>query len=459
MIDPTIFRQYDIRGIIGKELTEETITDLAKGFSAYFTAKNQGLILLGRDNRHSSSFVRDILVAQFLKAGFDILDIGCVTTPMFYFTGRTKNIKAGIMITASHNPKEYNGFKVYLDDSTIYGDEIQKILTLIQDKAYLSMAKPLNPGNVNYYDPFPDYRSYLLSHLKMGPRNIKVALDCGNGTASLTTPTIIKDFGINLLPLYCESDPDFPNHFPDPVKIENSKDLSKTVIENHCDIGIGLDGDGDRIGLVDENGCPVWGDMLMVLFSREILKNNPGETILVEVKCSQLLMDEITKLGGKAEMYKTGHSLIKARMKEIGAICAGEMSGHMFLKDEYFGFDDATYAALRIIRILSNSNQTLSEMLSDLPKLFSTPEIRVHVPDLEKFAIVAKAKQFLKSKFAINEIDGVRVSIQNGWGLIRASNTGPELIIRAEAESMEILQNIQKYLDQALEPIIIPWRI
>lgn len=459
MIDPTIFRQYDIRGVVGEDLTQETITELAKGFVAYFRQKKQNTVLVARDNRHSSLSIRDILVSIFLANGFDVVDLGCVTSPIFYFANRVKdNIKAGIMITASHNPKEYNGFKVLLNDSTIFGDEIQSILRLILDKDCLFDTYQGKVGETYYWDPVQEYKQYLKDHLKMGKRKIKIALDCGNGTASLTSPSIFTDFGIEVVPLFCDSDPNFPNHFPDPVKKENMIQLAKAVLDHHCDIGIGLDGDGDRIGVVDEKGKPIWGDMLMILFAREILKKQPGQRILVEVKCSQLVMFEIEKLGGIAEMYKTGHSLIKARMKEVGAICAGEMSGHVFLKDEYFGFDDATYAALRLIRILSNSEMTISEMLSDLPPVFSTPEIRVKVTEKEKFNIVNKAKTRLSKDFAINDIDGVRVTIKSGWGLIRASNTGPEIIIRAEANSEEDLLAIQSSLEQALDPYLIPWK-
>lgn len=458
MIDPTIFREYDIRGIIGKELTPKSIQDLAKGFVAYFRLKNQKTILIGRDNRHSSLAIRDTLVSTFLSFGFDVFDLGCVTTPLFYFAGRMKEIQAGIMITASHNPKEYNGFKVLLGDSTIFGPEIQRIASLIRERDSLFETYHGKPGNTFYWDPAPVYQQYLLDHLSLGSRKIKIALDCGNGTASFTSPSIFKKFGIEVVELFCNSDPNFPNHFPDPTKLENMVDLTKAVIENHCDIGIGLDGDGDRIGVVDEKGKPIWGDMLMILFSREILKNHPGQKILVEVKCSQLVMLEIEKLGGIAEMYKTGHSLIKSRMKEIDAICAGEMSGHMFLKDEYFGFDDATYAALRLIRILSNSPKTISEMLSDLPTIFSTPEIRIKVSEKDKLEIVNHAKKQLREKFPINDIDGVRVTIRDGWGLIRSSNTGPELIIRAEAGSEENLAYIQTILEETLTPLKIKWK-
>lgn len=455
MIDPGIFRQYDIRGIVGRELTDESIEDLAKGFASYFYANKINRILIGYDNRHSSQPFRDKLVMLLSGFGFDIMDLGCVTTPMFYFASRTMNIPAGIMITASHNPANYNGFKILLGESTIYGDEIQQILHFIQEKDFL--FNNTKNGEIFYKDILPDYKTYLSNHLKLGPRKIKIALDCGNGTASITSPQILESFGVEIVPLYCESNPDFPNHFPDPVKLENIKDLAKVVRENHCDAGIGLDGDGDRIGLLDENGNPIWGDIILILFAREVLKNYPGEKVLVEVKCSQLLVDEVFRLGGKPEIYKTGHSLIKARMKEIGAILAGEMSGHMFLKDEYFGFDDATYAALRILRILSYSNQSISEMLSDLPKVFSTPEIRAHVSEKEKFDFVEKAKQHLVKEFQINDIDGVRAIIKDGWGLIRASNTGPEIIIRAEAKTKENLEFIKRKLETSLQPLQIPW--
>ena len=360
------------------------------------------------------------------------------------------------MITASHNSGEYNGFKVYAGDSTIYGDEIQSIFEITQQRKTESFfsaqrMKTITKGTIQEIDIFPKYKSYLLEHIQLGPRKLRIGLDCGNGTASLFATDILSSAGVEVVPIYCESDPTFPNHFPDPVKLENCKDLSNLVVNSHLDIGIGFDGDGDRVGIIDENGNPVWGDMLMVILSREILSKHPGSTVISEVKCSQLLPEDVEKNGGKPIIYKTGHSLIKAKMKETGAICAGEMSGHIFLKDEYFGFDDAIYAALRILRILSSTDKPMSSLLSELPKTYSTPEIRVKVTEESKNEIVEKAKQYLNKSYDCLTIDGVRAIIKDGWGLIRASNTGPVLVMRAEAKTPETLQFIKQELEEAIK--------
>ncbi|MCK5848318.1 MAG: phosphomannomutase/phosphoglucomutase [Caldisericia bacterium] len=453
MINKGIFRQYDIRGIVETDLQDENLSALAKGFAIYFLKKGERVILLGYDNRISSEHIRDILFTTFQSFGLKVIDIGCVITPMFYFAARTKNYTAGVMITASHNSGEYNGFKVYHKDSTIYGDEILDIYKIIEDKSYLGFHQPEleSKAEAEKLDILPDYEKYILEKVQIGTKPLKIGLDCGNGTASLFATKILESFGVEVFPIYCTSDPTFPNHFPDPVNLENCKDLSELVIREKLDCGIGFDGDGDRVGLIDNKGNPVWGDMIMVLLTREILKKNPNATVICEVKCSQLLVDDIIKNGGNPIVYKTGHSLIKAKMKETGAICAGEMSGHIFLKDEYFGFDDAIYAALRILRILSNTQKNLSSLLSNLEKTYVTPEIRVKVTEETKFQLVENAKKYLGAKYEALTIDGVRAIIKDGWGLIRASNTGPVLVMRAEAKTQENLDFIKKELENALK--------
>jgi len=449
-----MFRQYDIRGVVGSELNEESVAWLSKAFAVYFQRQGAHSILIGQDNRTSSEPFADVMATVFRESGLSVVRLGTVTTPMFYFASRVGEIEAGVMITASHNPKDYNGFKVLLGASTIYGDDIQAIYRLSEEGGWSPKEEK---GNEEQWDVQEQYRQYLWKAVTMGSRKLKIALDCGNGTASLTSPAIFRHYTEHVKEFYCTSDPDFPNHFPDPTKIANMKESADWVAQNGYDISIGLDGDGDRLGVADDQGNMVWGDMLMVLYAREILAKHPGETILVEVKCSQLLVDEIRRLGGKPVIYKTGHSLIKAKMRELDAILAGEMSGHLFMKDEYFGFDDATYAALRLMRILSNSDQSISEMLADLPKVCSTPEIRVHVPEAQKFQQVEQAVQYLSSRFESLTIDGVRAVMHGGWGLVRASNTGPELIIRAEGPSLEALERIKKELESALKPLVIPW--
>lgn len=453
-INNSIFREYDIRGIISVDLTDDVISMLGKAFATYFIENGKDKLIIGRDNRFSSDHIRDILLEEFLNAGLDVIDIGTVITPIFYFATKNLNIDAGIMITASHNPSEYNGFKVQLGESTIYGEEIKKILYIIEKEAF---RKRGHLGKVENVEIFNAYNSHLHSILSLGNKKIKAVLDCGNGTASLFAPQIFESFTIDTKKLYCDSDPSFPNHFPDPVKEENLKDLIKEIKSGDYDVGISLDGDGDRLGVVDEKGGIVWGDFIMILFSRDVLKRHPGAKILFDVKCSQLLYDEIKKFGGVPIMYKTGHSLMKAKMREIGAILAGEMSGHIFFKDEYFGYDDAVYAALRLIRILSNSNQSISEMLSDLPKVYSTPEIRVKTTDKEKFDLVERAKAYFASKYKILDIDGVRAQIDDGWGLIRASNTAPEIIVRCEARTEEKLNFIKSEIEHSLSSLHIKW--
>jgi phosphomannomutase/phosphoglucomutase len=448
-----IFREYDIRGIVARDLTEPEIEKLAAGFAHFFSSRNQSTILIGFDNRISSEPIRNQLVQSLLNKGFNIVDIGCVITPIFYFTARVRNITAGIMITASHNPGQYNGFKVYYDDSTIYGQDILDVYKwIVEHENEINLVHSTKEkGTCEKLDMFPEYKDYLLKSIKLGPRKLRIGLDCGNGTASFFAQSILEDAGVEVVPLYCTSDPTFPNHFPDPVKLENCKDLSEAVVSQKLDAGIGLDGDGDRVGLISEEGNPIWGDMIMILLSREILQKYPGSTIICEVKCSQLLPDDILKNGGKPIVYKTGHSLIKAKMKETNAICAGEMSGHIFLKDEYFGFDDAIYAALRILRILSLTDKPLSSLLSDLPTMHSTPEIRIEVPEELKNQLVENAQNYLSKKYDCILIDGVRAVIKDGWGLIRASNTGPILVMRAEAKTTDTLSYIQEELQKAIQ--------
>ncbi len=453
-INSQMFREYDIRGIVEKDLNSETVALLSRALASYFIENHRYHVIIGQDNRPSSIPFADIMTSIFCDSGISVLDLGVVTTPMLYFAAQVKQIDAGVMITASHNPKEYNGFKILLGPSTIYGEQIQYILKLCQTSEWKTSEKK---GLAEKTDILPSYKDYLSNIIQLGPRKLNVLLDCGNGTASLSSPAIFKAFPISMHELYCTSDPSFPNHFPDPVKEANMRDAADIVVKEHYDLAIGLDGDGDRLGVADEKGNMVWGDMLMVLYAREILANNPGETVLVEVKCSQLLVDEIERLGGKPVIYKTGHSLIKAKMRELNAILAGEMSGHLFLKDEYFGFDDATYAALRLIRILSNTDKTLSELLSDLPKAFTTPEIRVKVAEDDKKKMVSQALQYLGSRYDHLDIDGVRAKMHGGWGLVRASNTGPELIIRAEGPNQEKLEMIKEEINHSLEPLKIPW--
>lgn len=452
-INPSIFREYDIRGIVGRDITADVAEAIARAYAVYLqsaltqqdaTRRNktrQTAVIVGRDNRESSPWIRDAVVRGLAASGCQVIDIGTVITPTFYFARIHYAIDGGIMITASHNPPEFNGFKLAHGFGTMYGDEIQAVRHLADAGETIA-----GQGTVEERDVVPAYRKMLAQKVTLGSRRLRVVLDCGNGTGSLIAPQVLEDLGVDLIRLYCDSDPRFPNHHPDPVQPENLRDLIATVRREHADMGIGLDGDGDRIGVVDDRGEILWGDTLMILFWREILPKHPRAVGIVEVKCSQALYDEIARLGGRPMFYKTGHSLIKAKMKEVGAVFTGEMSGHMFFADEYFGYDDAVYAAARLLRILSRTDRPLSALLADVPRYHATPEIRVDCPDEVKFEVVHKVAEDLKRRYSVIDVDGARVVFDEGWGLIRASNTQPALVLRAEAKTPEGLSRIKQTL-------------
>lgn len=448
-INARIFKQYDIRGIYGKELLDEDAERIGKAFGTYIKRKGETEAIVGMDNRKSSPELFQSLVKGLLESGIHVRDAGVVLSPIFYYATHLYQIKSGIMITASHNPAEYNGFKVQYDGRTLYGEELQELRTIIRNGDYET-----GQGELTSQCPVDDYINMIKEKIKLAGRRLKVVADCGNGTASFFVPRLLSELGCEVIPLYCDSDPDFPNHFPDPVKTENLRDLIAAVKENGADLGVAFDGDGDRLGVVDQKGNIIWGDQLMILFWREILPKYPGTSAIVEVKCSDTLVDEIRKLGGNPIFYKTGHSLIKAKMRELNAVFTGEMSGHMFFADEYYGYDDALYACARLLRIISNSGRTLNELLSDVPKTYATPEIRVECPEEEKSSYVERARTYFKEKgYQILEVDGVRVSFGNGWGLVRASNTGPELIVRCESKTEDGLEEIRREIFRSIHPL------
>lgn len=445
VINPQIFRQYDIRGVAERDLTNETVELLGKAFGTYVKESGSGKVLVGRDNRLSSSRLRDAITRGLLTAGCDVSDIGLVVTPMLYYSRVHFGIDGGVMITGSHNPPDENGFKIALGSGTIYGDEIQKLKDIMVTGNFTS-----GPGRLEELDMVSPYLAMLKDKIRLGPRKLKVAVDCGNGTASLFAQQILEAWGCDVIPLYCESDGSFPNHQPDPVKTANLAELRKAVVENSADAGIAFDGDADRIGVVDESGGIIWGDLLMCLYWREIMAKHPGAQAIIEVKCSQALVDEVVRLGGRPFFYKTGHSLIKAKMKEIGAIFTGEMSGHMFFADEFYGFDDAYYAAGRLLRVLSNSQEPLSKILAEVPKYYSTAETRVPCPDQDKFKVVQGMVEQFKREYEVIDVDGLRVLFGDGWGLVRASNTQPVLVARCEAKTPKGLQRICNTMQKAL---------
>lgn len=444
---PTIFREYDIRGIVGPELDADGASRIARAFGTYARRAGARRAAAGHDNRASSDALYGAALRGLTDAGCDVDAIGLALTPMLYFAQRHFGAEAGIMVTASHNPPEFNGFKLAYGPGTLYGAQIQEIRALT---ASPPAAGDERPGRVTARPVDGAYMEMLAERIRLGPRRLRVAVDCGNGTAGLFAPEILRRWGCEVTELYCTSDPTFPHHHPDPVDLHNLTDLIALVRSSGLDLGIGIDGDGDRLGVVDDTGGVLWGDLLMALFWREILPKHPGTVALVEVKCSQALVDEIRRLGGRPEFTRTGHSLIKARMREVGAVFTGEMSGHMFFADEYFGYDDAVYAAGRLLRLLSRTDRPLSRLAAEIPHYHSTPEIRVPCPDDQKFRVVEEVARDLRSRYEVIDVDGVRVILPEGWALVRASNTQPVLVVRAEGRTPAALEAAKAVVDDAL---------
>ncbi len=451
-MNPRVFREYDIRGLAERDFPDAFVVQLGNALGAHFRAHGAKTITLGRDARLSSPRIHANLKARLLAAGLDVIDVGILHTPGLYFSVFHLEADGGVMITASHNPGEDNGFKIVRGRGTIYGDEIQELKRRMESNRYPE-TQAATPGTASDFDLLTPYIDHIANNIKLGPKRPKVVVDAGNGTGGLSCVPLLQRLGFDVDPLFCEPDGLYPNHHPDPTVAENMEALIKRVEQTGADVGIALDGDADRIGVVDARGRIVWGDQLMILFAREILKENPGATFVSEVKCSQALFDEIESLGGRAIMWKVGHSLIKVKMKEENALLAGEMSGHMFFRHRYFGFDDAVYAAARLMELLSLSEGSLSDLVDTLPVLFNTPEIRIDCPDDLKTEVVRQAAAFFKQNHAVNEIDGARIQFEGGWGLVRASNTGPVLVMRCEADSAERCESIRTEIAQRLSAI------
>jgi len=448
-INPKIFREYDIRGIVDKDLTLEFVEYLGRGIGTFFREHGKKRVALGRDARLSSPAYAEAATRGLLSTGCSVVDIGLVPTPLLYFAVYYKKNEAAVMITGSHNPPEYNGFKMMVGEETLYGETIQQVYRILKEGKLITDK----PGTRSSYDVIPEYESYVVKDVRLR-RKLKVVLDAGNGAAGFVAVPIFRKLGCDVTELYCEPDGRFPNHHPDPTLPEAMEDLVKKVREKGADFGVGYDGDGDRIGVVDDQGKLLWGDQLMIVFSRDILPANPGAAVISEVKASKLLYEEIKRLGGRPIMWKTGHSLIKKKIQEEKALLAGEMSGHIFFADRFFGFDDAIYSSARLAEIVSRSEKKLSEMLADLPKTYYTPEIRVYASDEVKFKIVEEVKKELSKKYPVNDIDGVRVSYPKGWALVRASNTQAALVLRYEADTPEDLEAMRKEVGAALERAI-----
>ena len=442
-----IFRQYDIRGIVDRDLTTEAAHAIGGAYATYLrdhgggAGDRLGAIAVGRDNRPSGAALRDALVAGLTEGGADAIDIGVVPTPLNYWSLHHLDVVGGIQITGSHNPPEYNGFKLSVGKGSMHGEEILRLYEIIKSGR---IAKSKKAGSVRQAEVIDRYVDDVVQRIGPLKRRIKVVYDCGNGAGALVAPKLFDRLRVQGRGLFCESDGTFPNHHPDPTVPENLEDLIAAVAHDRAEIGIAFDGDADRIGVVDEHGEIVWGDRILILYARDVLaRTGPGQPIIFDVKCSQALPDSITRAGGRPVMWKTGHSLIKDKMKETRAPIAGEMSGHMFFSEGFYGHDDALYGAARLLRILADSGKTVGQLLSDVPAFVSTPEIRVDVPEEQKFGLVDRAVKHFRSQHDVIDVDGVRVLFGDGWGLIRASNTQPVLVARYEASSRERLRAIQ----------------
>lgn len=464
-INPRVFRKYDIRGVAFQDLTEEFAYNLGKGItSSFLDKKGPGTytFAVGYDVRTSSSALKTQLIKGFLDSGLNIIELGYCPTPLVYFSLHTLKVDGAVMITGSHNPKEDNGFKICYGHESIYGEDIQQIKEKMETDNFTSAAS--HAGSFQTYGIVEEYINFItqrfehLSELK----ELTVVVDAGNGVASLCAPQVFSQLGCQVIPLYCEPDGTFPNHHPDPTVVENLTDIIAAVKEHNADIGFAFDGDGDRLGVIDNRGKIIWGDELMILFSRSILKELPGATFVSEVKCSQVMYDDIEKHGGNAIMWKTGHSLIKKKMREEKAELAGEMSGHLFFAHRYFGYDDALYAGARLLEILKKDDTTLNELLADLPQTCKTPEIRFECSDDKKFDVVQKMTELYKKRASeadsgirkIIDIDGIRVIFEKGWALVRASNTQAVLVLRFEAESEQVLETLKKQFENDLSLFI-----
>jgi phosphomannomutase / phosphoglucomutase len=453
-IDPTIFREYDIRGTVDKNLNEEFAEILGRAYGSLAVEQGRKRIAIGHDCRLSSPAYAKALAKGIASTGLHVLLTGMGPTPQLYFAVFNFNLDGGIQVTGSHNPADMNGFKILLGKDTLSGAAIQEIKKRCLLLAENSLQATEKIGTIEDLEVQAKYIDYLVENSReyIGSRKLKVVVDAGNGVGGLIGPTVLRRLGVEVVELYCDPDGRFPNHHPDPTELHNIEALIKTVKHEKADFGIGWDGDADRIGAVDENGNVLYGDMLVLLYSRTILKEVPGATIIGDVKCSHKLFDDVASRGGKPLMWKTGHSLIKQKLKETGAELAGEMSGHIFFKHRFFGFDDALYASSRLVEIVSNVSEPLSKLLVDLPKTVSTPEIRVDCSEETKFK-VALAAQAAFPEYSVDTTDGVRVRFKHGWGLVRASNTQPILVMRFEAESEEELESYQALVTTRIETI------
>ncbi|MBN1365262.1 MAG: phosphomannomutase/phosphoglucomutase [Syntrophaceae bacterium] len=444
-MNPHVFREYDVRGFVNKDLNEDFVFNLGRAIGTYAVKNRIKNMTIGRDCRLSSEAYQNFLIKGLNSAGINTIEIGLCATPILYFSIRHLHVGGGVMVTGSHNPPNFNGFKICIGHSTIYGKQIQELRKIMESGRYTRGASSAKQKDIS-----KDYENYLFRKIKI-KRKIKAVVDAGNGVGGLFALPLLKRYGCEIFPINCEPDGNFPNHSPDPTVEENLIELIKLVRKNKADLGIAFDGDADRLVAINDKGEIIWGDKLLLLFARQVLKKNPRSSIIGEVKCSQLLFDDIRNHSGNAIMWKAGHSLIKAKMKREKAVLGGEMSGHFFFADRYFGYDDGIYAALRLLEILSETGKKLSELLADVPKTFSTPEIRVDCTDDKKIQIVNRIKKHFQNTPGIVEIDGIRIPFANGWALVRSSNTQPVIVLRFEANSEKNLQLIRDEVEPLLE--------
>ncbi|RLB54380.1 MAG: phosphomannomutase [Deltaproteobacteria bacterium] len=441
-----IFREYDIRGVADRDLPTELITDLGRALGTFWSREGRKRVAVARDCRLSSPRLHAALTEGLLETGLTLVDIGMTPTPLMYFTVFSQDLDGGVQITGSHNPPEDNGFKMMKGKASLYGQDVQVLRQMIEAQDF----ELPGGGVVETLDIMPTYAGYIRGNVRIARKDIRFAIDAGNGAAGPTAVAAMEAAGLSPVTLLCEPDGEFPVHHPDPSLPENLDLLRDKVLSEGLELGIAYDGDGDRIGVIDARGDVMWGDKLMVVYARALLKQRPGAAIIGEVKCSQTMYDDIGKHGGRPIMWKTGHSLIKAKMKEESALLAGEMSGHVFFGDRYYGFDDAVYATLRLLEIVAASNQPLHELIADLPETHVTPELRVPSTDDAKFAVVERVLAHYRESHDVVDIDGARIRFDGGWGLVRASNTQPVLVMRFEAETAERRDEIRREVEEVV---------